>query len=80
MYHTVAIGGGCFWEQPQQYPSKENSIKRGILGKVCLIEKAVPRQLSRHSGIVRSANADPDASIMASISSNMEKFKTSLGS
>ena len=43
--------------------------------KVCLIEKAVlcAAESSRHSGIVRSANADPDASMMASISTKMWK-------
>ena len=44
-------------------------------GKVCLLDKAVlcAAESSRHSGIVRSANADPDASIMASLSTNMWK-------
>ena len=49
--------------------------KIGKKEKVCLVEKAVlcAAESSRHSGIVRSANADPDASIMASMSSKMWK-------
>ena len=54
-------------------PRKLN--KKGKQEKVCLVEKAVlcAAESSRHSGIVRSANADPDASMMAMISTKMWK-------
>ena len=49
--------------------------KQGKSEKVCLVEKAVLcAGIFKHSGIVRSANADPDASIMASISTKMWKI------
>ena len=72
MYHTVVIGGGCLGASTAiSIQRKLNKIDR--TQKVCLIEKAVlcAAESSRHSGIVRSANADPDASMMASISSKM---------
>ena len=55
--------------------SQYKGNKLGKSDKVCLIEKAVlcAAESSRHSGIVRSANADPDASMMASISTKMWK-------
>ena len=72
MYHTIVIGGGCLGA------STAISLQRKLAGsgeKVCLVEKAVlcAAESSRHSGIVRSANADPDASVMASLSSGMWK-------
>ena len=59
-------------------PKKLNKLGKGE--KVCLVEKAVlcAAESSRHSGIVRSANADPDASIMASMSSKMWKNLSSV--
>ena len=74
MYHTVVIGGGCLGAATAiSLQRKLNEIGKGE--KVCLLDKAVlcAAESSRHSGIVRSANADPDASVMASISSNMWK-------
>ena len=74
MYHTVVIGGGCLGASAAiSLQRKLNKI--GKNEKVCLVEKAVlcAAESSRHSGIVRSANADPDASMMAQISSNMWK-------
>ena len=74
MYHTVVIGGGCLGAATaislQRKLNKEGKGK-----KVCLVDKAVlcAAESSRHSGIVRSANADPDASIMASLSTKMWK-------
>ncbi len=74
MYHTLVIGGGCLGA------ATAISIQRKLneLGKdekVVLVDKAVlcAAESSRHSGIVRSANADPDASQMASIGSKMWK-------
>ena len=74
MYHTVIIGGGCLGAATEvSLQRKLNSIGKGE--KVCLIEKAVlcAAESSRHSGIVRSANADPDASMMANLSTEMWK-------
>ena len=74
MYHTVVIGGGCLGAATAiSIQRKLNDEGKGE--KVCLLEKAVlcAAESSRHSGIVRSANADPDASMMASISTEMWK-------
>ena len=70
MYHTAVIGGGCLGA------AAAISIQRKLKNsgeKVVLLEKAVlcAAESSRHSGIVRSANADNDASLMASLSSSM---------
>ena len=74
MYHTVVIGGGCLGAAAAISLQRKLN-KLGKNEKVCLIEKAVlcAAESSRHSGIVRSANADPDASLMASMSSQMWK-------
>ena len=74
MYHTVVIGGGCLGAATAISLQKKLN-KLGKNEKVCLVEKAVlcAAESSRHSGIVRSANADPDASMMASISTRMWK-------
>ena len=74
MYHTIVIGGGCLGASAAiSLQRRLNKLGKGE--KVCLVEKAVlcAAESSRHSGIVRSANADPDASIMASMSSKMWK-------
>ena len=79
MYHTIVIGGGCLGAAAAiSLQRKLNKIGKG--DKVCLVEKAVlcAAESSRHSGIVRSANADPDASIMASMSSKMWKSLSSV--
>ena len=74
MYHTLVIGGGCLGAATAvSIQRKLNELGKGE--KVALVDKAVlcAAESSRHSGIVRSANADPDASQMASISSKMWK-------
>ena len=79
MYHTIVIGGGCLGAAAAiSLQRKLNKLGKG--DKVCLVEKAVlcAAESSRHSGIVRSANADPDASIMASMSSKMWKNLSSV--
>ena len=79
MYHTIVIGGGCLGAAAAI--SLQRKLNRhGKEEKVCLVEKAVlcAAESSRHSGIVRSANADPDASIMASMSSKMWKNLSSV--
>ena len=72
MFHTIVIGGGCLGASAAISLQRKLN-KEGKSEKVCLVEKAVlcAAESSRHSGIVRSANADPDASVMASISSSM---------
>ena len=71
MYHTVVIGGGCLGAATAiSLQKKLHKINKKE--KVCLIEKSVlcAAESSRHSGIVRAANADNDASIMASLSTD----------
>ena len=74
MYHTIVIGGGCLGASTaislQHKLNKQNKKE-----KVCLIDKSVlcAAESSRHSGIVRCANADQDASIMASESTKLWK-------
>ena len=74
MYHTGVIGGGCLGAATAISLQRKLN-KEGKGEKVCLVDKAVlcAAESSRHSGIVRSANADPDASIMASLSTKMWK-------
>jgi len=74
MYHTVVIGGGCLGAATAISLQRKLN-KEGKGERVCLVDKAVlcAAESSRHSGIVRSANADPDASIMASLSTKMWK-------
>ena len=74
MYHTVVIDGGCLGAATAISLQRKLN-KEGKGEKVCLVDKAVlcAAESSRHSGIVRSANADPDASIMASLSTKMWK-------
>ena len=74
MYHTIVIGGGCLGAATAiSLQKKLNKKNKGE--KVCLIDKSVlcAAESSRHSGIVRSANADQDASIMASESTKLWK-------
>ena len=74
MYHTLFIGGGCLGASTAiSLHHKLN--KRNKKEKVCLIDKSVlcAAESSRHSGIVRAANADQDASIMATESIKLWK-------
>ena len=73
MYHTAVIGGGCLGA------AAAISIQRRLKNsgeKVCLIEKAVlcAAESSRHSGIIRSANADPDIAIEIAIKIVLNSF------
>lgn len=74
MYHTVVIGGGCLGAATA-ISLQHKLNKLNIEEKVCLIDKSVlcAAESSRHSGIVRSANADQDASLMASESTKLWK-------
>ena len=74
MYHTVVIGGGCLGASTAISLQKKLNARKNK-EKVCLIDKSVlcAAESSRHSGIVRSANADQDASIMAAESTRLWK-------
>tara|TARA_B100000989_G_scaffold297941_1_gene285354 strand:- start:763 stop:2043 length:1281 start_codon:yes stop_codon:yes gene_type:complete len=74
MYHTIVIGGGCLGAATA-ISLQHKLNKLNIKEKVCLIDKSVlcAAESSRHSGIVRSANADQDASLMASESTKLWK-------
>ena len=74
MYHTVVIGGGCLGAATA-ISLQHKLNKLNIKEKVCIIDKSVlcAAESSRHSGIVRSANADQDASLMASESTKLWK-------
>ena len=74
MYHTVVIGGGCLGASTAISLQKKLNARKNK-DKVCLIDKSVlcAAESSRHSGIVRSANADQDASIMAAESTRLWK-------
>jgi sarcosine oxidase subunit beta len=67
-FHTVVVGGGCLG------CASAISIKRRLGGgserersSVCLIERSVVGSgvTARHSGIVRAANAVPEAALLA---------------
>ena len=60
-YHTVIIGGGCLGVACAV--SLARALKTTDCQPICLIEKAVlgAGLSSRHSAIVRSANASPIA-------------------
>jgi glycine/D-amino acid oxidase-like deaminating enzyme len=71
-YHTVVIGGGCLGA------ACAFSVQRRLgnkSGKVAIIEKKVlgAGLSSRHSAIVRSANASPMAARMAKIATQYWK-------
>ncbi|MBM3202508.1 FAD-binding oxidoreductase [Candidatus Woesearchaeota archaeon] len=70
-YHTLVIGGGCLGA------ATAISLARKLRGqnKVALIEKAVlgAGVSSRHSAIVRSANASETAARLALLSTNLWK-------
>ena len=64
-YHTVVIGGGCLGVACAV--SLDRALKSTDCGDICLVEKAVlgAGLSSRHSAIVRSANASPVAARIA---------------
>jgi sarcosine oxidase, subunit beta len=72
-FHTIVIGGGCLGS------AAAISVKRRLQARgldacdVAIIEKSVigSGMTARHSGIVRSANADPAAAAMAIHAANM---------
>lgn len=72
-YNTVVIGGGCLGAAAA-IAIERRLRQRGISGpSVALLEKSVIGSgvSARHSGIVRAANADPAAAIMARQATHM---------
>lgn len=72
-FHTVVIGGGCLGAASAISLARHLKKTGGKPDSVCLIEKNVlGSALSiRHSGIVRSANADNIAAKLGQISTDM---------
>lgn len=70
--HTVVIGGGCLGAAAAVAIQRRLRLK-GDGRQVILFEKSVVGSglSSRHSGIVRSANADPAAAVLAARSAGM---------
>ena len=72
-YHTVVIGGGCLGTASAIALANRLKLMNKNPESICLVEKNVlSSALSiRHSGIVRSANADANAAKLAKISTDM---------
>ena len=70
--HTVVVGGGCLGVAAA-VSIRRRLTQQGINEKVILVEKAILGSglSSRHSGIVRAANAEPAAAQLAMIASKM---------
>jgi glycine/D-amino acid oxidase-like deaminating enzyme len=71
-FHTVVIGGGCLGTAAA-VAIRRRLQQRGIDADVAVIEKLVIGSgvTARHSGIVRAANADPAASVLATHATHM---------
>ena len=72
-YHTVIIGGGCLGTAAAIALCKRLAKEGTDPGQVCLIDKnrLMSGVSARHSGIVRSANADPAAAVLAKHAAQM---------
>lgn len=72
-FHTVVIGGGCLGTASAIALANHQKLIKKSPKAICLIEKNVlSSALSiRHSGIVRAANADTNAAMLAKISTEM---------
>lgn len=72
-YHTVVIGGGCLGTASAITLANHLKLNKKNPESICLVEKNIlSSALSiRHSGIVRSANADTNAAMLAKISTDM---------
>ena len=70
--HTVVVGGGCLGVAAA-ISIRRRLNQQGNNEKVILVEKAILGSglSSRHSGIVRAANAEPAAAQLAMIASKM---------
>jgi sarcosine oxidase, subunit beta len=71
-FHTVVIGGGCLGTAAA-IAIKRRLQKRDAGAKVVVVEKLVigAGLSARHSGIVRAANADTPAAVLAKRSADM---------
>ncbi|OUV02892.1 MAG: hypothetical protein CBC42_05140 [Betaproteobacteria bacterium TMED82] len=72
-FHSVVIGGGCLGIASAVSISRHLKRVNKDPSSVCLIDKRVlgGGLTARHSGIVRSANADPYAAKLAKIAADM---------
>ena len=75
-FHTIVVGGGCLGVAAAVSLAR----RQGARGRVCLVEKAVlgAGLSSRHSAIVRSANASSIAATLAAKSTGMWKDLSNL--
>ena len=74
IYHTVVIGGGCLGVASAISLARKIDSNKNTQN-VCILEKSVLAGgiSSRHSGIIRSANASIQAATFAEESNNMWK-------
>ncbi len=72
-FHTIVIGGGCLGTAAAISIAKLISARGHAADDVCVIDKMVVGSglSARHSGIVRAANADPAAAVLAQKASEM---------
>ena len=70
-FHTVVIGGGCLGVASAISLARKLSLKES--NDICIVEKGVLAGgiSSRHSGIIRSANASIQAATFAEQSNEM---------
>lgn len=72
-FHTIVIGGGCLGTAAAISIAKRISRRGHAASDVCVIDKMVVGSglSARHSGIVRAANADSTAAVLAQQASEM---------
>lgn len=72
-YHTVVIGGGCLGTATAISLARHLKSINQNPESICLIEKnlLISALSLKHSGIVRAANADLNAALLAKISTEM---------
>lgn len=72
-YHTVVIGGGCLGTAAAISLAKHLKSINGKPESICLIDKNLLNSAVslKHSGLVRAANADLKAAMLAKISLDM---------
>lgn len=66
-FHTIVVGGGCLGVSAAVSIAKQLSGQGYSPRDVCIVDKMVVASglTARHSGIVRAANADPTAAVLA---------------
>ena len=72
-FHTIVIGGGCLGTAAAISIAKRISRRGHAASDVCIIDKMIVGSglSARHSGIVRAANADSTAAVLAQQASEM---------